>query len=87
MIKNGYEFNSYEEFIDFCNRGGELEFIYNGSTYWTTMPRDRIRLIYEVNNQESDKEYNSPEEMLEYEIEGKKLKDILFDIEVLDRSF
>ncbi|MCL2739835.1 MAG: hypothetical protein FWE47_01385 [Oscillospiraceae bacterium] len=87
MFKNGSEFNNFDEFISFCERGGELEFIYNGHVYWTTMSGNGKRIAYEAYNEESIREYNTPQEVLEHEIEEKKLKDILFDIEVTDRSF
>ena len=81
-------FKSFEEFIDYFNRGGELEFIYNGVIYGATMPQNKKWIVYEAYCNEEDVLWcSSPREMLEYEIEGKKLKDILFEIEVTDRLF
>ena len=41
----------------------------------------------EFYNEDSEKTYSDAEQTLEYEINGKKLKDIISKMKIIDRSF
>lgn len=43
--------------------------------------------IIEFYNYDSERIYNDAEKALEYEIDGKKLRDIIKEIKIIDRSF
>ena len=83
-----YDNNFYDErdLIDCLNRGCEVEFLYNDKKYSITHAEEGISII-EFYNEESEKTYSNAEQALEYEIEGKILKDIISEMKVIDRSF
>ena len=43
--------------------------------------------IIEFYNEESEKTYSDAEKVLEYEIDGRSLKDIIPEMKIIDRSF
>ena len=80
-----YNFIDAEEFIDCFNRGSELLFSYSEKTYSVTRPKGKI-MVMESNNYDSLICYETPQEALNYSIDGKHLGDILQDMEVLSRT-
>lgn len=83
-----YDNNFYDErdLVDCLNRGCEVEFLYNDKKYSITHAEEGISII-EFYNEDSEKTYSTAERALEYEIEGKMLKDIIHEMKITDRSF
>ena len=83
-----YDNNFYDErdLVDCINRGCEVQFLYNDKKYSITHAEEGISII-EFYNEESEKTYSTAEQALEYEIEGKMLKDIIHEMKITDRSF
>ena len=71
---------------DALSRGCEIEFLYNDKKYSITHIDTGIA-ITEFYNEDSERIYSSAKEALEYEIDGKRLKDIISEMKVVDRSF
>ncbi len=87
-INMQYDNNFYDEYdlIECLNRGCEVEFLYKGKKYSITQVTDGISVI-EFYNLDSEKTYPTAEKALEYEIDGKYLKDIIPDMKIITRSF
>ncbi|MDR1101984.1 MAG: hypothetical protein LBL34_06525 [Clostridiales bacterium] len=85
-----YNFKSVEDLLEHINRGCEVGFLYKGKEYFMGMPTKKVDykfFIGECCNDNSDGEYMTAEEMLEYSFGDRKLKDIVNDMEVIERSF
>ncbi|KGG79953.1 hypothetical protein Y919_08890 [Caloranaerobacter azorensis H53214] len=80
------KFNTLDEFYDNLKRGGEIEFRYKGKEYCITQPEGKISIM-EKYNYETEKLYEDIEEVGEYIIEDKKLKEIVSNIEIIFRCF
>ena len=66
-------------------RGGEVEFIWKGKTYNITHPEERI-LIYEAYKPETEKWCDSADDALEYIVGGDRLRDVITQVTVTDRT-
>jgi hypothetical protein len=86
MFMDDYNFMSEDEFIDCFSRGCEAEFMYNGKHYTITHYKRKISVM-EVDNDKSERFFDTAKDALEHLVDGKRLGDILLDMEVLDRSF
>ncbi|MBE6899476.1 MAG: hypothetical protein E7479_02255 [Ruminococcaceae bacterium] len=75
-----------EELYDNISRGGEIEFNYNNKHYSITHIEQGI-IVMEAYNDDSEQIYSQSEEVGEYIIQGKKLKDILDEIIITFRCF
>lgn len=80
------KFKTLEEFYDNISRGGEIEFIYNEKNYSITHPEGEIHVMEAYNNS-SIVIYKRPQDVGEYLIEGKKIKEILNDMIITFRCF
>jgi len=79
---DGDRYNNSAEMLDELNRGIEIEFGYNDRLYSLSYNRKGLHAT-EYNKPETNKTYQTPEECLnDYEIEGKKLIDIVTEIDV-----
>jgi len=85
MPKYEPDFVDEAELIDSLRRGGDVEFLYNGKKYSIT-PYNGSICVCEFYNEASEKIYADPAEAVGYEIEGKRIGDILQDMKVLFRS-
>lgn len=86
-IKNNNDnFESVEEFIDFLNRGGEVEFRFNNRIYSITHGNKNLYFI-EQYNALSEQMFSSIDELLDYKIENHKMYDIITVIEPFFRTF
>ena len=86
-IKNNNDnFESVEEFIDFLNRGGEVEFRFNHRIYSITHGNKNFYFI-EQYNLLSEQVFSSIDELLDYKIENHKMYDIITVIEPFFRTF
>lgn len=75
-----------KELYDNISRGGEIEFDYENKHYSITHIEQGIDVM-ESYNYDTEKIYLKSEEVGEYIIQGKKLKDILSDIVITFRCF
>ena len=85
-----YNFKSVEDLLEHLNRGCEVGFLYDDKEYFMGMPPVTTGYkfsIYECYNDDSYKGYMAAEEMMEHAFGNKKLRDIVDDMEVLERSF
>lgn len=86
-IKGDYDrFESLEEFVDNISRGGEIEFTYRGFKYSITHSKGKICFI-QIGNGSSRIVFDSINELLNYVIEGDKIKDIVRIINPYFRCF
>ena len=79
-------FNNAHDLVDCLNRGCEVEFLYNNKKYSITYVDEGISVM-EFYNEDSEKTYSDAKKVLEYEINGKLLKDIISEMKIIDRSF
>lgn len=88
LAKMKYDNNFLDDrdLVDSLNRGCEVEFLYNGKKYSITHTDEEISII-EFYNEDSEKTYSDAEKALEYEIDGKTLKEIIPEMKITDRSF
>jgi len=75
-----------EEFIDCFERGCESQFDYDGKSYSCCFVEDRAFHILEVGNRDTRAIYETPEALLDHPIGDKRLRDILQDMIVTDRT-
>ena len=86
MPKYDNNFFDDRDLVECLSRGCEVEFLYNKKKYSITHTDTGISII-EFNNEDSEKTYADGWQALEYEIDDKKLKDIIGEMKVIDRSF
>jgi len=79
-------FSNIEDFMDCLSRGCEVEFIYKNRIYSITHDQKKI-IVYEVNNESSEKEYDDSIAALKYQIDDKFLADILSEMKITFRTF
>ncbi|MEG1447806.1 MAG: DUF4417 domain-containing protein [Oscillospiraceae bacterium] len=65
--------------------GGEVEFIWENKTYNIVHDPDGI-VIYEAHKGETERKYQTADEVLEYIIDGSRLRDIITKVEVASRT-
>ena len=78
-------FKTISDFEDCMIRGGEVEFIWDTVTYIITHPEGKINII-EAYKPETEKWCDTADQVLEYIIGGKKLRNIITKVEVVFRS-
>jgi hypothetical protein len=83
---NTDKFESLEEFIDNLNRGGEIEFLFNEKKYSISHPEGNLTFI-EQGNENSLRDFNNVNELLEYKIDNQKISDIVTLIQPFFRCF
>lgn len=86
FMKYDNNFNNVHDLVDCLNRGCEVEFLYNNKKYSITHIDEGISVM-EFYNEDSEKTYSDAKKVLEYEIDGKLLKDIIPEMKIIDRSF
>lgn len=88
-------FKSISDFKWCINAGGEVVFIWNGKTYGISPKLKKspelpeqilISQILIENQEETEMWCDSPDEALEYRIDGIRLRDIITEVEVTDRT-
>ena len=88
VIHSNPEENKFETISDFkwcIKRGGEVEFEWNNKDYSITHP-DGLIYIGEKYKEETAKEYETAEEALDHIIDGQKLREIITQVKVWDRT-
>ena len=76
-MEQGFEY--IEELYENISRGGEVEFEYGGRKYSITHSNKGIHVM-EFYNYSSETVYELPEEVGEYNLIDKKLKDVITDL-------
>ncbi len=89
-MQNILKFEHFESISEFklcmnCS-GGEVEFRWHGKDYACTHVQDGSMCISEANKQETALFSNNIEEILDYLIDGQKLREMITDVEVLFKS-
>ena len=82
---NSHEENQFVSISDFkwcLDRGGKTEFDYHGKTYGVGKAPEGMFSIWQINNSDSEKLYPSSDQLLEYIIDGKRLREIIKEIDV-----
>jgi len=87
MQDDNINFYDVDDLLQHVGRGCEVEFEYNGRTYWITRSRKKGFIVYEADIVESTKQYKNPAAALEYKCNGKRLGDIISDIKIVSRTF
>jgi len=78
-------FDSVGEFVDNLSRGGEIEFVYNGDQYSITHPGGRLNIGC-IASQE-DRFFDSIDQLLDFKIDDKCVRDIVTEIQPTFRCF
>lgn len=86
FMKYDNNFNNAHDLVDCLKRGCEVEFLYNNKKYSITHVNEGISVM-EFYNEDSEETYSDAKKVLEYEIDGKLLKDIIPEMKIIDRSF
>ena len=90
-MKNQYNsieqnrFETISEFKECLIRGGEIEFSWNGTNYTVGSYGDKIS-IAEFNQQDTEKLCDTPDEVLEYMVGNDRLRDVITQVAVLERT-
>jgi len=83
---NSHNFIDTDDFIDCFRRGCELCFDYDGKSYSATPDYEGGFYILEASKEETRACYNTPAALLDHPIGDKRLRDILQDMKVTDRT-
>ena len=85
-MKYDNSFFNERDLLDCLSRGCEVEFLYNNKKFSITHTDEGIS-VTEFHNSDSEKTYSDAKKVLEYEIDGRTLKDIISKMKIIDRSF
>ncbi len=80
-----YNFKTISEFKWAVDHGSEIVFTYNNKDYSITHP-DGLISICEENKFSGAKDYTNSEDVLNHLIDGKKLREIIKEVIVWDRT-
>lgn len=83
--KDQDKFSTISEFKWCINDGGEVKFIWQGKTYDISRIDNKISICQAL-KQETEKLYDTTEELLEYLVGDNRLRDIITQVEVLYRT-
>lgn len=83
--KDDDKFSTISEFKWCVNDGGEIGFAWRGKTYDVSRITNKIG-ISESLKQETEKLYDTADELLEYLVGGDRLRDVITQVEVLYRT-
>lgn len=85
-LDDSLNFSTIADF-KFCMRcGGEVEFEFHDKIYNITHSNNRNIRISEAFRQETEKICKDPDEVLEYVIDGVRLRDIITEVVITDRT-
>jgi len=80
------KFKTISEFKWCINDGGEVTFIWGGKEYGVFKHNDNKFIISEINNDSSEKCYNTADDVLEYMVGKDRLRDVITQVTVTDRT-
>jgi hypothetical protein len=78
-------FVTISDFKDCMRWHGEVEFIWNDITYTITHPEGKIN-ISEADEPETEKWCDTADEVLEYMVGKDRLRDVITQVTVIDRT-
>lgn len=78
-------FESAEELISHLERGDEIEFRYNNQNYWMMRHKTSAGnyILYKPYDEASECNFNTPNDLLEHQLDGKPIQQIINVLEVL----
>lgn len=80
-------FVSISDFKECMHRGGEVGFIWKGTRYGVVRyGQDNKISVYVANRQETERLYDTADEALEYMVGEDRLRDVITQVTVLDRT-
>ncbi len=79
------KFETQSEFKFCLLHGGEVPFDWKERSY-TVSPYKGKYIIAEAYKEETEKIYYTPDELLEYEVSGDRLCDVITQVEVTERT-
>ena len=79
-------FKTISEFKWCINDGGEVEVVWNNKTYGITRDEKGVIGIYEAYKPETEKLCKDVDEVLEYIIDGMRLRNIVTKVKVVMRT-
>lgn len=88
-------FESVQDFKWCLKQGGEISFAWNGKTYGissclkktpSSPEQTLIAQIFPENIEQAEKWCDTAEEVLEYPIDGDRLREIITKVDVIDRT-
>ena len=85
---NSLEENRFKTISDFkwcINRGGEINFIWKEIDYGISHSRGEI-IAYIWNKPETTECFDTVDDVLEYIVSGDRLRDVITQVTVLDRT-
>ena len=92
---NSFEHLAFTSIADFKQcmfHGGEVQFTYSGKDYGVfpfqrQKPESKDQFyIWQTGNDDSEAWYDTTDDLLDYDIEGKKLREIITEVEVFERT-
>lgn len=83
--KDELQFESISDFKWCIKCGGEIEFYWNEKSYGIGHDEKGI-VLYEANNFESEKFFETADDILDEIFDGQKLREIIKDIDVTMRT-
>ncbi len=79
------KFEDLDDFHDSLLRGREIVFKYNGKEYGIFLLM-MASMLHNLTTMRPKKVYQTPDEALEYTIDGVKIKDIITTVEIVHRG-
>lgn len=90
ISKNTPEQNRLKTISDFkwcIDRGGEVEFLWNGVRYGAVRYGTNNKItVYEAYKPETEKSCDTTDDALEYMVGSDRLRDVITQVTVLDRT-
>ena len=78
-------FKTISEFKECLIRGGEIEFTWSNSRYGISHSKGKI-IAYVWNQPDTTQYFDTPDEVLEYMAGSDRLRDVITQVTVLDRT-
>ena len=78
-------FVSISDFKDCVTRGGEVEFVWNGVTYCIFHHYGKFAIAVAY-RQDTEKLCDTPDEILEYRVGADRLRDVITQVTVMNRT-
>lgn len=79
-------FKTQSEFKFCLMHGGEVQFIWKDKQYTTSRLRGKYFIAEAYKIDETGKWYDTPDDLLEYEVSGDKLRNVITKVEVIERT-
>lgn len=90
ISRNTPEQNRFKTISDFkwcIDRGGEVEFLWNGIRYGAVRYGTNYKItVYEAYKPETEKVFDTTDDALEYMVGSDRLRDVITQVTVLDRT-